>query len=58
MINSSLELNINTLINYTLKMIDKSEAIVEDSVECMITKDVEKAKLISQQDDEIDTLRD
>lgn len=58
MINSSLELNINTLINYTLKMIDKSEAIVEDSVECMIAKDVEKAKLISQQDDEIDALRD
>ncbi|MEF9991409.1 MAG: phosphate signaling complex protein PhoU [Paraclostridium sp.] len=58
MINSSLELNINTLINYTLKMIDKSEAILEDSVQCMLTKDVEKAKLISKQDDEIDALRD
>ncbi|CEQ18911.1 phosphate signaling complex protein PhoU [Paraclostridium sordellii] len=58
MINSSLELNINTLINYTLKMFDKSEEILEDSMKYMISKDVENAKKISKEDDEIDDLRD
>ncbi|GAA0705739.1 phosphate signaling complex protein PhoU [Paraclostridium ghonii] len=58
MVNNNLELNINTLINYTLKMFDKSEEILEASVASMMLKDVEKAKTIAQQDDEIDTLRD
>lgn len=58
MINSSLELSINTLINYTLKMIDKCEEILEDSMKCMINKDIKKARLIADKDDEIDTLRD
>lgn len=58
MVNNNLELNINTLINYTLEMFDKSEEILEKSVASMILKDVEKAKEIEQQDDEIDTLRD
>ncbi len=58
MINSSLELNINTLINYTLKMIDKCEEILEDSIDCMINKDLEKASKIRSEDDEIDALRD
>lgn len=58
MVNNNLELNINTLINYTLKMFDKSQEILEESVNSMITKDVEKAKGISEKDDEIDTLRD
>ncbi|KKY00745.1 MULTISPECIES: phosphate signaling complex protein PhoU [Paraclostridium] len=58
MVNNNLELNINTLINYTLKMFDKSQEILEDSVNSMITKDVKKAKGISEKDDEIDTLRD
>ncbi|AUN13045.1 phosphate signaling complex protein PhoU [Paraclostridium sordellii] len=58
MINSSLELNINTLINYTLKMFDKSEEILENSMKYMISKDVENAKKISKEDDEIDDLRD
>lgn len=58
MINSSLELNISTLINYTLKMIDKCEEILEDSMDCMINKDLEKASKIRSEDDEIDALRD
>lgn len=58
MVNSSLDLNINTLINYTLKMIEKCEGILEDSIQCMINKDIEGAKLIAKKDDEIDTLRD
>lgn len=58
MVNNNLELNINTLINYTLKMFDKSQEILEESVNSMITKDIEKAKGISEKDDEIDTLRD
>ncbi|WP_283594582.1 phosphate signaling complex protein PhoU [Paraclostridium bifermentans] len=58
MVNNNLELNINTLINYTLKMFDKSQEILEESVNSMITKDIEKAKGISRKDDEIDTLRD
>ena len=55
MVNNNLELNINTLINYTLKMFDKSQEILEESVNSMITKDIEKAKGISEKDDEIDT---
>lgn len=58
MVNNNLELNINTLINYTLKMFDKSQEILEESVNSMINKDIEKAKTISEKDDEIDTLRD
>ena len=58
MINSSLELNINTLINYTLKMIDKCEENLEDSIKCMVKKDIKGAKEIGKKDDEIDTLRD
>src|SRR3712207_8619386 len=55
---SSDLLNINTLINYTLKMFDKSEEILENSMKYMISKDVENAKKISKEDDEIDDLRD
>lgn len=58
MVSNNLELNINTLISYTLKMFDKSEEILEESLASMILKDVEKAKEIAQKDDEIDALRD
>lgn len=58
MVNTSLELNINTLEDYTLKMIDKCELILIDAVDCMINKDIEKAKDIVNRDDEIDALRE
>ncbi len=58
MVNTSLELNINTLEDYTLKMMDKCELILIDAVDCMINKDIEKARDIVNRDDEIDTLRE
>ncbi|MGL4797616.1 MAG: phosphate signaling complex protein PhoU [Paraclostridium sp.] len=58
MVNTSLELNINTLEDYTLKMIDKCELILIDAVDCMLNKNIEKAKDIVNRDDEIDALRE
>ncbi|MGL5714784.1 MAG: phosphate signaling complex protein PhoU [Paraclostridium sp.] len=58
MVNTSLELNINTLESYTLKMMDKCEEILIDAVDCMINKDLEKAHEIVKKDDEIDALRE
>lgn len=58
MVNTSLELNINTLKNYTLMMIDKCEQSVEKSIEALVKRDLELAKKVIQDDDEIDILRE
>lgn len=58
MVNTSLELNINTLKNYTITMMEKCEAAVGKSVEAMIKRDLELAKQVIEEDDEIDMLRE
>lgn len=58
MVNTSLELNINTLKNYTLMMMDKCEQSVEKSIEALVKRDLELAKKVIQNDDEIDILRE
>lgn len=55
---TSLELSINTLKQYTLTMINKCEEALEKSVECMVKKDLEGAKQVIKNDDEIDKLRE
>lgn len=57
MVDTSLELSINTLKNYTLTMIKRCEEVVYKSIECMVKKDLDGAKKVIKQDDEIDTLR-
>ena len=58
MINTSLELSINTLKQYTLMMIDSCEQAVDNAVDCMVKKDLEGSKKVIENDDEIDTLRE
>lgn len=58
MVNTSLELNINTLKNYTLTMMDKCEQALEKSIEALKKRDLELAKKVIMEDDEIDILRE
>ncbi|MEG1312384.1 MAG: phosphate signaling complex protein PhoU [Clostridium sp.] len=58
MVNTSLELDINTLKQYTIKMLQKSERALASSIDCMIRKDLEGSKIVMKQDDEINTLRE
>lgn len=58
MINTNLELNINTLKQYTIKMMERCENAVEKSVESLMKKDLNIAKTVIEEDDEIDTLRE
>lgn len=58
MVDTSLELSINTLKNYTLAMIKKCREAVDNSINSMINKDLEGAKKVIKEDDEIDTLRE
>ena len=58
MVNTNLELSINTLKQYTITMIGKCEEAVDKAIDCMIRKDLEGAKKVIEQDDEIDTLRE
>lgn len=58
MVNTSLELSINTLKQYTLTMIDRCEQAVDNAVDCMVKKDLEGSKKVIENDDEIDTLRE
>ena len=58
MVNTNLELSINTLKQYTITMIGKCEEAVDKAVDCMVRKDLEGAKKVIEQDDEIDTLRE
>lgn len=58
MVNTNLELNIKTLKKYTLNMIDKCDEALNASIDCMVRKDLEGAKLVIEKDDEIDLLRE
>ncbi|MEG0356078.1 MAG: PhoU domain-containing protein, partial [Lachnospiraceae bacterium] len=58
MVNTSLELNINTLKNYTITMMEKCEEAVGKSVEAMVKRDLDLAKQVIEEDDEIDMLRE
>ncbi|MGL6108164.1 phosphate signaling complex protein PhoU [Romboutsia sp.] len=58
MVNTNLELNINTLKQYTISMIEKCEEALTSSVDCMVRKDLEGAKKVIERDDEIDLLRE
>lgn len=58
MVNTSLELDINTLKQYTIKMIQRCEKALELSVDCMIRKDLEGSKKVIEDDEEINALRE
>lgn len=58
MVNTSLELNINTLKNYTIMMMEKCEQSVAKSIEALVKRDLELAKEVINNDDEIDILRE
>lgn len=58
MVNTSLELDINTLKQYTINMMQKCEKALELSVDCMIRKDLEGSQRVIEQDEEINTLRE
>ena len=54
MLSTSLDLNITTLEDYTIEMMEKCELILLDAFECMINKDLNKVQGIIIRDDEID----
>lgn len=58
MVNTNLELNINTLKQYTIKMIEKCDDAIVSSIDCMVRKDLECSKQVIERDDEIDMLRE
>ncbi|MBO3446468.1 phosphate signaling complex protein PhoU [Clostridium sp. CCUG 7971] len=58
MVNTSLELDINTLKQYTIKMIQRCEKALESSVDCMLRKDLEGSKKVIEEDEEINALRE
>ena len=58
MVSTSLDLNITTLEDYTIEMMEKCELILLDAFECMINKDLNKVQDIIKRDDEIDKLRE
>lgn len=58
MVNTNLELNINTLKQYTLNMIEKCDEAIASSIDCMVRKDLEGSKNVIERDDEIDMLRE
>ena len=53
-----MDFNIETLKNYTIKMIEKCEALVLKSVDAMVAKDLDECREVIKQDDEVDALRD
>ena len=58
MLNTNLGLNIDTLKQYTINMIEESVSILDLSVECMLKQDIEACKKVIKQDDKIDELRE
>ncbi len=58
MVNTNLELSINTLKQYTITMIGRCEEAISNSVDCMVKKDLEGSRKIIEKDDEIDKLRE
>ncbi|WP_455544481.1 phosphate signaling complex protein PhoU [Intestinibacter sp.] len=55
---TNLEMSINTLREYINRMMDKCEEAIELSVNSMITKDIDLAKKVIDDDDDIDILRE
>ncbi|RDY24420.1 phosphate transport system regulatory protein PhoU [Romboutsia maritimum] len=55
---NDLELSIDTLKQYTIRMIEKCEDAVKESISCMIKKDLDGAMKVIEKDDEIDVLRE
>ena len=58
MTSTNLEMNIKTLKEYINRMMDKCEEAIELSVKSMINKDVDLAKKVINNDDDIDILRE
>ena len=58
MLNTNLGLNIDTLKQYTINMIEESVSILYLSIECMLNQDIEGCKKVIKQDDKIDELRE
>lgn len=58
MASTNLEMNIKTLKEYINRMMDKCEEAIELSVKSMINKDVDLAKKVINNDDDIDILRE
>ena len=54
---NNLGLSINSLKETAVEMIVKCEVIVEEAVNAMVAKDIEKSKEIIGLDDDIDDLR-
>lgn len=58
MVITNLDVSIQSLKDYTLRMIEKCQESVDLSVEYMINKDMKRAKKVIRQDDDIDILRE
>lgn len=58
MVITNLDVSIQSLKEYTLRMIEKCQECVDLSVECMIKKDVKNTKKVIREDDDIDILRE
>ena len=58
MVITNLDLSIQSLKEYTLRMIEKCQDAVDLSIEYMIKKDMKSTKKIIREDDDIDILRE
>ncbi|MEG0051365.1 MAG: phosphate signaling complex protein PhoU [Terrisporobacter sp.] len=58
MVITNLDVSIQSLKEYTLRMIEKCQEAVDSSVECMIQKDMKNTRKIIRRDDDIDILRE
>ena len=58
MIITNLDVSIQTLKEYTLRMIEKCHDSVDLSIEYMIKKDMQSTKKVIREDDDIDILRE
>ena len=58
MASTNLEMSINTLKEYIIRMMDKCEKAIDLSIKSMLTKDIELAKKVIDDDDDIDILRE
>ncbi len=58
MVNTNLEISINTLRDYTIEMIEKCEKVLELSISSMINQDLEGSQKVLKDDYEIDQFRE
>lgn len=58
MVITNLDVSIQSLKDYTLRMIEKCQESVDLSVEYMMNKDMRRTKKVIRQDDDIDILRE